>query len=303
MLHSAKLLILFPIFAVGCASFHRHNQNPEPEPTQAPQTSPTASTAQTPAPVPSVDPQQTIAALNAKVETLELKVKSLTDAMDENRKQQAMENAAHVNPGGPNVGVVPKPGNQVGERVSSRTASTDPEAGFTNNDAIQNFRKAFILFQSEKFPDAVVSFSAFLENYPDHPLAGSAQYYVARCYLAQKEYQEAITEFQRVLTSYDRSPHIADTLRDLASAEDALQKTQDAAKHRQLLTSLFPQSPAMIPISAPVTVPAAVANSIPATVPVSASTPSTPTPVQTSDITPNAQLDAPPAPEASKKAP
>jgi hypothetical protein len=47
-----------------------------------------------------------------------------------------------------------------------------------------------------------------------------------------------------VLTSYDRSPHISDTLRDLAATEDALGLREQAARHRQLLSSLFAQSPA-----------------------------------------------------------
>ena len=36
----------------------------------------------------------------------------------------------------------------------------------------------------------------------------------------------------------------ADTLREMAEAEDALKKNQDAARHRQILMSTFPQSPA-----------------------------------------------------------
>jgi outer membrane protein assembly factor BamD (BamD/ComL family) len=68
--------------------------------------------------------------------------------------------------------------------------------------------------------------------------------------LKQKEYKNAAAEYERVLTSYDRSPHIADTLKELAETEDQLKLTDRAARHRQLLTSLFPQSPALGPKTA-----------------------------------------------------
>jgi len=227
---------------------------------------------------------QSVAALTLKIETLESKVKSLTDAMDTARLEASSSQSRQTKA----TSVVPKSGAQSGIRVSSRTSPSDPEANFIDDDAIQNFRKAYILFQSLKYPDAVVSFSAFLENYPDHPLAGSAQYYIGESYFSQKEYQESIVEFNRVLTSYDHSPHLADTLRDLALAEEALQKTTEAARHRQLLTSLFPQSPAMIPKVAPPALPASS---------------STMTPTAPSTISGEPNLDAPPTPEASKKAP
>jgi hypothetical protein len=48
-----------------------------------------------------------------------------------------------------------------------------------------------------------------------------------------------------VLTSYDRSSHISHTLRRMAECEEQLKMTDAAARHRQQLSALFPQSPAM----------------------------------------------------------
>ena len=46
-----------------------------------------------------------------------------------------------------------------------------------------------------------------------------------------------------MLTTYDRSPHVAATLRDLAEAEAELKLPEDSARHKHLLSSLFPHSP------------------------------------------------------------
>jgi tol-pal system protein YbgF len=145
-----------------------------------------------------------------------------------------------------------------------------------------------ILFQSRNYPDATLEFSAFVDQYPDHPLAGSAQYYLGESYFKQKEYKLAARELGRVITTYDRSPHIADTLRDLAISEDKIGQTEEAARHRQLLTSLFPHSPAAhsgtAADEAPETESPATAHS-----PTHSSESGT-----TSQATKSSQLDAPP---------
>ncbi len=122
----------------------------------------------------------------------------------------------------------------------------DPvQAGeFSQDSGTVAYRKAHAYFRAAKYPEAGLAFSNFVEKYPDHVFAGDAQYYAGLSYLKQNEPKAAIQEFERVLTSFDRSPKISDTLRDLADAEERLKQTDAAAKHRQLLLSLFPSSPA-----------------------------------------------------------
>ena len=131
-----------------------------------------------------------------------------------------------------------------GTAVDPKISDTDPESGFVIDASVISFRQAMVLFRSQKFSEAILAFSAFIENYPDHPMAGSAQFYIGECYLKEKEYKLATQEFERTLSTYERSSHISDALKDLAWAEDQLKLTEEAAKHRQLLTSVFPQSPA-----------------------------------------------------------
>lgn len=190
--------------------------------------------------------------LTNRLELMEAKFEATHNALDAMAAKQSSKSSP----------VAAHPARASGQAVAPVPAETDPEFGFTNDDAVQTYRKAMVLVQTRRYTDALTQLSAFLEKYPDHPLAGGAQYYMGHAYLRQKEYKLAIQEYQRVLTSYDRSSHIAGTLRELAEAEDALKQTESASRHRQLLMSLFPHSPAAVSTAskethAPAPVPAA----------------------------------------------
>ncbi|OFZ82885.1 MAG: hypothetical protein A3K03_01005 [Bdellovibrionales bacterium RIFOXYD1_FULL_44_7] len=176
-----------------------------------------------------------------KIQELEAKLSFLSDKLETMRV--TIDNLSNNQE--PKTSSVPIPSSEyIGDTVPPTKAPNDPDKGFVNDNAVKNYRQAILLFQSQKYPEAVLAFSAFLERFADHPLAGSAQFYVGESYFRQNEHKLAIQEFQRVLTSYDRSSHISLTLKQIAAAEEALKQTAEAVKHKQLLTSLFPQSPA-----------------------------------------------------------
>lgn len=146
-------------------------------------------------------------------------------------------------------GVSPHPADAAGHAPHAPVAARDPEAGFTNDLPIQEYRKAQLLFQSNRYADAMIAFNSFLERFADHPLAGNAQFAIAESYYQQKEMQPALREFQRVLTSYDRSPRVPDALKRMVDIEESLQMKAEASRHRQTLQALFPQSQTLIPAS------------------------------------------------------
>jgi tol-pal system protein YbgF len=176
--------------------------------------------------------REQVEALQARIDSLESKLTSINDKVDATKI-----NAEKL------TAVPAQPTEAAGTPVEPSTALNDPEAGLVNDSSVQAYRQAMILFKSKKYPEAVLAFSSFIERYADHPLAGSAQFYVGESYFRQKEYKLAIEEFQRVLTSYDRSSAVPETLRQIADAEEHVRQAEDALKHRQLLLSLFPQSP------------------------------------------------------------
>ena len=177
-----------------------------------------------------------IAELEAKIGSLNGKLETLQTPVATSAPDQMVRTAA--------APVIPHPADRAGTAIAVAPAPSDPDAGFVSDSAVQSYRKALVLLQSRQHSEAVLAFSTFLEQNPDHVLAGSAQYYVGEAYFLQKEYKLALQEFRRVLTSYDRSAHIPQALQKMALAEEALNLKNDARAHRQLLSSLYPQSPA-----------------------------------------------------------
>lgn len=168
---------------------------------------------------------------------------------------------AHVS----TLGVRGHPSDQIGKAVDFSTPESAPlppespvseptaETRVTQDEdqAIDAFQKAMIRFRAKQYPETILSFSKFVENYPDHPLAGSALYYVAHSYFQQKEYKLAAQEYARIFTTYDRSTHITDALQEISLCEDLLRAPESATRHRQLLSSLFSPSPAAGKVLAP----------------------------------------------------
>lgn len=180
-------------------------------------------------------------ALSAQVQSLEAKIETLNEKIDAQRSvldNWISSQQAHTQ----NIGS--RPQDSAGIALNTPSAASDPALGFSSDEAVKLYRKDMVLFRSKNYPDAVLGFSAFVDRFPDHALAGSAQYFLAEGYFAQHQPKLAAREYQRVLMTYDRSPHIADTLERIAECEDVLGNRPGAAKHREMLMTLFPASPA-----------------------------------------------------------
>ena len=149
------------------------------------------------------------------------------------------------------ISVVPSvshPADQTIESPRPTQSKLDPENGFTQDEPIQYYRKALSLKNSGKTPEALTTFSQFVERYPDHPLASHAQFQVGDSHFIQKEYLLAIEQLEKLLKNYDKSARIPEALAELVVSHEALNQKEQAARHRHHLTSIFPQSPAAKPI-------------------------------------------------------
>lgn len=215
--------------------------------------------------------REQVVKLSGRLEGMELQVATLQDEKKAPRPQTSPAHAESAKPDPDAVEVRPPATEGLGRPVAPTKAQSDPDAGFSTDAAVAAYRKGMMLFEAKKFPESMLAFTNFLEAYADHPWAGSAQFYVGQSYFFQKECRLALQEYERVLTSYDRSPHVADALRQMATCEDELKMPVEAAKHRQLLSSLFPNSPAAHERVASATASPQTPSSTPPTAPVEGS--------------------------------
>lgn len=133
----------------------------------------------------------------------------------------------------------------VGGRVDASVAANDPGAGFVNDVAVRAYQQGRMLFDQEKFPEAILAYSAFLEGNPAHPLASSAQYTIAESYYRQGDYAVAEQEYQKLAARFPQSSRVSFALVRLSQTSAALGKTDEAKRYRIQAEGLFPKSPAL----------------------------------------------------------
>ena len=128
-------------------------------------------------------------------------------------------------------------------KPSPKKAAKESASDFTQNEAIDRYREAKILFDSKRYADAVLEFSEFVKNEPEHALAPAAQYHVGMAYYQQKEYKLAEEELNRGLIAYPHSSYTPDTLLALSQVSENLQKPARVTYYKQKLLSNFANSP------------------------------------------------------------
>ena len=62
----------------------------------------------------------------------------------------------------------------------------------------QEYAAALATYRAREHGQAVIDFLDFIAKYPKHPLAGNAQYWIGEAYWAQKDYRQALVEFEKV---------------------------------------------------------------------------------------------------------
>jgi tol-pal system protein YbgF len=62
----------------------------------------------------------------------------------------------------------------------------------------QEYNAALATYRSREHGQAVLDFIDFIAKHPKHPLAGNAQYWIGEAYWAQRDYRQALVEFEKV---------------------------------------------------------------------------------------------------------
>jgi tol-pal system protein YbgF len=107
------------------------------------------------------------------------------------------------------------------------------------------YDRAFTALKQEQYDDAETNFRAFLENYPDHKLAGNVEYWLGETYFTQGKFQDAAVKFADGYQKRPRGHKAPDNLLKLAMSLGALNKTQDACA---VLSELHQRFPKAIPV-------------------------------------------------------
>jgi TolA-binding protein len=118
------------------------------------------------------------------------------------------------------------------------------------------YQAAYIDFSKGSYPLAIAGFREFLRRYPDHALAGAAQYWIGEAHFslargfmnagqtdkATDALEQAVQEFRKVQANYARSDKAATALYKEALALLDLKQPAVAQARLQYLVDNFPQA-------------------------------------------------------------
>ena len=150
-----------------------------------------AATNRRPAPV--ENPRATTIGMSARLDVMEAKLSAMNDKLDATRASIDNFLAAHQ----PKATGVPKTASDIVGIPWRRLPSRRTPNRLRHDQAIQPYRKGEILLESQKYADAILVFSNFLEHFPDHALAGSAQFHIGEARFKQKQWRAASRSFRR----------------------------------------------------------------------------------------------------------
>src|SRR5262245_42081882 len=133
---------------------------------------------------------------------------------------------------------------QTGSTVagSDQTAATGPYA-LEGATADEQYQYAFDLLRQNKYGDAELALRTFVDQYPEHPLAGNASYWLGETFYVRQDYSNAALTFAEGFQKYPQSGKAPDSLLKLGMSLAALGETADACKALHELKVRYPKAP------------------------------------------------------------
>jgi tol-pal system protein YbgF len=110
----------------------------------------------------------------------------------------------------------------------------------------QAYAAALATFRAREHGQAVLDFLDFIAKYPRHSLVANAQYWIGEAYYVQRDYRQALAEFQKVPEVAPGSAKAADALLKIGLCQRNLRDEARARQTWQRVMRDFPQSEAAL---------------------------------------------------------
>jgi tol-pal system protein YbgF len=153
--------------------------------------------------------------------------------------------AAAPDDGGFQGQVLVPPGGE-DQPVEQGSGSVDPDAIETVSLAPESpealYERSNESLLRRQFGDAEAGFSSFVGKYPEHSLAGSAQYWLGETYYVQGDFRQAAQNFLQGYKGYPKSRRAPDSLLKLGISLNKLGQTQQACAAFGALSGEFPNA-------------------------------------------------------------
>lgn len=98
------------------------------------------------------------------------------------------------------------------------------------------YKQAFELLKQGRYDRSITAFQAFLKQYPGSGYAANAQYWLGEANYVQRQFKDALMEFEKVVNNFPNSPKRADAMLKMGYT---YQELGEAEKARQTLSNVL----------------------------------------------------------------
>ena len=210
-----------------------------------------------------VESERQVAALTRQVDSLSETMTTLTGRVEDlGARLDAMSRQLRGTGPGPTSSAPRPPGGAPPTPGAAPGAPSGPVAAVPSRPTTGSlqpqdiYQAAYIDFSKGSYSLAIAGFREFLRRYPDHELAGSAQYWIGEAYLslargftdsaqgekASESLEQAVQEFKKVLANYPRAEKVPTALYKEALALIDLKQPGLAQARLQYLVDNFPRA-------------------------------------------------------------
>ena len=117
-----------------------------------------------------------------------------------------------------------------------------PSNGAPSGNPMEMYQTAYRDYQRGNFDLAMAGFADFIRANPNSDLADNAAYWIGECLFSQKKYQEAIAQFDSVVTRYPQSDKVPGALLKKGYAYIALGEKAQGIVQLQYVVHEHPSS-------------------------------------------------------------
>ena len=158
--------------------------------------------------------------------------------VDIDRRLLSLERNA---PAGDAQALVPSQSSQSrATQTSSPGASTAPVTTASTADEQQLYQKAFDLLRELRYEQAVKAFHIFLAKFPQGRYAHIAQYWIGEANYAQRNFKQAIIDYEKLISDHPNSPKLAEAMLKIGYSQYELKSFKQAEKTLNRLIKTYP---------------------------------------------------------------
>lgn len=138
-----------------------------------------------------------------------------------------------------------KPGSKAGTTGKKGKRPVTKPLGTKSKPASQakkEYDAAFALLKQGLYEKASRSFRSFVKRYPDHKLAGNAQYWIGEANYVMRNFKVALKEFKKVPAKYPKSNKVADARLKIGYVYYELEDWSKASKTLKSVIKSYPNT-------------------------------------------------------------